>query len=264
MRALDDARLAVSLLTAVPQKKSAWPETNRPDVAAWFPAVGYVFGLLSFAIIIAVQVVGVASGRTELLGAMSAPLAVLIVVVWALLGRLLHWDGLADVADGYWGSDDPARRLEIMSDSHVGAFGAAALALTATAQVVAVATVIGGTGMMEMAVYTTPVFARLATTIACWLGRPAKPEGLGAAFIGPPRLRAMVIAAVSVVIAAGLVVWAHGVAGAVWVMVVVMLAFGVPHMFSQRFGGVTGDVMGASVLVVETAALLVAACMAVW
>ena len=43
---------------------------------------------------------------------------------------MLHFDGLADVADGYWGSHDRARRLEIMSDSQIGAFGATAIALT--------------------------------------------------------------------------------------------------------------------------------------
>jgi adenosylcobinamide-GDP ribazoletransferase len=35
----------------------------------------------------------------------------------------LHEDGLADCADGFWGGHDAARRLEIMKDSRIGAYG---------------------------------------------------------------------------------------------------------------------------------------------
>ena len=38
-------------------------------------------------------------------------------------------DGLADVADGFFGAGTPERRLEIMKDSRIGAFGTLALIL---------------------------------------------------------------------------------------------------------------------------------------
>jgi cobalamin synthase len=47
--------------------------------------------------------------------------------------------------------------------------------------------------------------------------------------------------------------------GAVVGAIALVLALGVPHALSRPMGGVTGDVMGASILVCETAVLVCAA-----
>ncbi|TLM78034.1 MAG: adenosylcobinamide-GDP ribazoletransferase, partial [Actinobacteria bacterium] len=47
---------------------------------------------------------------------------------------------------------------------------------------------------------------------------------------------------------------AYGVAGLACAGVAVFSALAVPHLIAQRMGGVTGDVMGASVLITETIA----------
>ena len=41
----------------------------------------------------------------------------------------MHADGLADCADGFWGGWTIERRLAIMKDSHIGAYGVIALIL---------------------------------------------------------------------------------------------------------------------------------------
>ncbi len=48
----------------------------------------------------------------------------------ALVTGGLHEDGLADIADGFGGGFTAARKLEIMKDSRIGAFGALALILS--------------------------------------------------------------------------------------------------------------------------------------
>lgn len=56
--------------------------------------------------------------------------AALLLATLTLVTRGLHLDGLMDVCDGLFGGYTPQRRLEIMRDSHVGAFavvGAASL-----------------------------------------------------------------------------------------------------------------------------------------
>ena len=55
--------------------------------------------------------------------------AFLVVTAWLLLTRALHFDGFLDIFDGLFGGFTPERRLEIMKDSRVGAFGAIAIAM---------------------------------------------------------------------------------------------------------------------------------------
>ena len=85
---------------------------------AWFPLVGLLIGFL----LVLVQL-----GASQLFsGFLTA--AVLLFVLSAVT-RALHLDGLMDVCDGIFGGHTPERRLEIMKDPHVGAFGVVGLVL---------------------------------------------------------------------------------------------------------------------------------------
>ena len=237
-----DAGLAVSLLTLVPTG-ALWPTGEQTQVAAWFPAVGAVFGVVGYAIVKAAEVSHVADQAPYLIAAV-------VVAVWALLSRLLHWDGLADVADGFWGSSDRAKRLEIMSDSHTGAFGATAVALTAVLEVAALGAIIARPH--QLPVLLVPVVSRFSATAAAWLGEPARPSGLGRSVMGHPTTLALLIGVVPLAGAlTGMWLGFH-VAGLALGVFGLFVAFAVPHLLAQRFGGVTGDVMGASILLTET------------
>lgn len=242
-----DAGLAISLLTVVPMRVR-WPEEGGTQVAGWFPAVGWLIGLVGYGIVKLAE-------STTAVGHAPLVLSALVVLVWALLTRLLHYDGLADVADGYWGSHDRMRRLEIMSDSHTGAFGAAAVSLVSILLVASVAAILGAPH--EAPLLIVPVFSRFAATAAAWLGKPARTGGLGHSVMGRPTLLALAIAAIALGLALYAAWLGFGVTGLSLGGFGLLLALGVPHVLSLRFGGVTGDVMGASVLITE--ALLFAA-----
>jgi adenosylcobinamide-GDP ribazoletransferase len=240
---LRDAGLAISLLTAVPTRARMPEDGTAPQVAGWFPAVGLLLGAVGYTIVKAAEVLPVLR-REPLL------IAAIVLVTWALMTRMLHFDGIADVADGYWGSHDPARRLEIMSDSHIGAFGATAMALTAILEVAALAAVIAVPH--ELPVLLVPAIARLSATAGCWLGSPARDGGLGRSVMAPPTLLGALPALIVLVLVAAALWVGFGVAGGVLLCIGILAAFGIPHLLSGRFGGVTGDVLGASVLLTET------------
>ena len=233
--------LAVSTLTSIPVRVT-WPEGDRTDAPGYYPLVGSVLG-------------GIAFGLVQLADAVTwtdrAPLVVGVGVVafFALATRMLHWDGLADVFDAM-GTSNHERALEIMHDSATGAFGVTAIALAVVAQTAALAQLV--TDGRSWVLLVVPVFGRLAATFGAWFGRPARTGGLGASVIGRPRVGAVVPAALVAALAVALGVVTGGAAG-VWLSVGGMvLALAVPHLIALRFGGVTGDVMGASVVVVET------------
>ncbi|MEI7815187.1 MAG: adenosylcobinamide-GDP ribazoletransferase [Coriobacteriia bacterium] len=240
---LRDAGLAISLMTIVPTSARMPEDGTVPQVAGWFPAVGLALGAVGYTL---VKVVG----AYPLRHAQPFLLAALIVTFWAIATRMMHLDGLADVADGYWGSHDPARRLEIMSDSHVGAFGASAITLVLIVEIMAIGSI--NFAPHELPLLLVPAIARFSATAGCWLGKPARQGGLGRSVMARPTvLGAMPALVVFVGVAA--VSWLiYGVTGAVLFTVGILLALGIPHVLARRFGGVTGDVLGASVLLTET------------
>ena len=252
-RPLRDLALAVTLLTVVPLR-ARWPDDERPDVAGYFPAAGFLTGGAGALAIAGLSAAGGPVGSERPLTALLG--AALVVCIWALLTRALHWDGLADVADGYWGGSDPGERLAIMSDPRTGAFGATAVSLVAIVQVAAVS-VLASEGALA-ALACAPVIGRFAAVFGAWFGGPVRPHGLGASVAGHPRIGSLLFAGASLGAVAALL-WAGGTAVWVAVGVAMLAALGVPHVIAARFGGVTGDVLGASVLLTETAALVLLA-----
>ena len=179
------------------------------------------------------------------------PLATAYVVVLALaLGtRALHWDGLADTADGLTASYSPERSLEVMRTGPVGPAGVVAVVLVTGLQAAGLAAVV----RHEQAWWSVALLvcaSRACLALACVSGVPAaRTDGLGAAFIGAVPVTG---AAASLLAAALAVALAGRALGTAWpttigllVMVVVVLALVLRCV--RRLGGVTGDVLGAAV-----------------
>lgn len=88
---------------------------NWQRIARWCPFIGLWlgFGLAGFAVLL------------EMVGIPSLTRSTLVVVAWIVLTGGLHLDGAMDTADGM-AVTEPQRRLEVMKDSQIGAFGAIA------------------------------------------------------------------------------------------------------------------------------------------
>lgn len=246
-----DLAAAFGLLTIVPVPSSRKDgAAARP--AAWFPAVGLFLGGLGFGLATGVEAL---SRLGSLPRSASLTSAALVVASWCVLTGFLHWDGLADVADAAWVPSDRSRRLEVMADSRTGAFGATAIALVGIVQVAAASDAIASGGLAVFV--AAPVLGRLAATFGAWFGTAARPSGLGASVVARPRVTDLLIASAALVGAAA----AYSAAGGAWLAPCagVLAALAVPHLLASRFGGVTGDVLGASVLLTETVVLVVAA-----
>lgn len=230
-------RAALAFLTPLP----AGARVPGPRTLDWFPVAGALLGL---------AVGGIWLG----LDAMFPPLVVAALVVatdLALTGAL-HVDGLADTADGVLPHLERDRRLAVMAEPDVGAFGIVAvlatllLRFTAFASVAPDALLLGGlwcASRTAMAVVARSLrYARQGGGLAsALLGRPAWPVALG----GLALALALACQGAGPVGAAGVIAVAGGAAA------VVVLAH-------RRLGGFTGDVLGAAGLVGETLGLIVA------
>ncbi|MCE1235154.1 MAG: adenosylcobinamide-GDP ribazoletransferase [Hyphomicrobiales bacterium] len=188
----------------------------------------------------------------------SLVVATLVVIAATLTTGAFHEDGLADVADAFAGGATVARRLEIMKDSRVGAFGAVALAAQFVLRVALLADLLdrfeAGVGLLVLAV--APL-ARVGAVGLMTALPPARADGLARA-AGRPEPAALVLAglvATAIFAAlAGLVVGPHEAAFALGLGLAALAALaGLAH---RAIGGVTGDVVGAGALVAEMALLL--------
>jgi adenosylcobinamide-GDP ribazoletransferase len=192
--------------------------------------------------------------------------AALVVALWAALTGGLHLDGLTDCGDGLLAAVSPARRLEIMRDPRTGAFGVISLVLFLILKVAAVASLpaavvlawpsyragVDPAWLPAGALVMAPLAARWMLLPAA--GQPtARPGGLGselAAHLGWPAFIAAALTLLAVTLLGG----PRAVAAVVGAHLAALMIFGFAR---ARLGGLTGDVFGLTVEVVELCVLLV-------
>ncbi|WP_374118503.1 adenosylcobinamide-GDP ribazoletransferase [Streptomyces sp. 8L] len=246
---------AVGTLTVLPVRVTRWDRPAARLGMLLAPLAGLVAGVASATVATALWLLGAG----PLLAAAGA------VAVPAALTRGLHLDGLADTADGL-GSGKPAQdALRVMKQSDIGPFGVITLVLALLAQTAAVARLYDhGAARAAVGVAVAAVAARAVFALGCRAGVPAaRPGGLGAAVAGTVPSRAAALAPAAVVLAAAAAGLAFSAADAVRDGAAVLLALCAAQVLLRhcvrRFGGITGDVLGALCETAATVALVVLA-----
>jgi adenosylcobinamide-GDP ribazoletransferase len=232
-------RIAFGLMTTFPVSlPSDWSAGDSGRASAWYPFVGLLIGGLTWL---------AWKGTTLLLPPLVA--GILALIVWVALTGGLHLDGLADCCDGLLASTSVDRRLEIMKDPHVGAFGVTGLILVLMLKA---ATLAALTSAFSPGIL-------LAASLARWCILPAallplaRPSGMAADFASGFRRSFLVWGAlipVTLTISFGL----RGVLSALTGLGAAALTLSFAR---ARIGGVTGDVFGMLVEIVEAVVLLV-------
>lgn len=232
-------RVAFGLLTILPiRPPEDWQPGDAGRAAVWFPLIGLLIG-------------GLAWGSWSLAVQLFAPPVggILALAVWVTLTGGLHLDGLADCCDGLLVVATPARRLEIMKDPRLGAFGVIGLALVLLLK----GSLLGGPSQ------SAAPGLLLAASLARWcilpagLLPPAHPGGMGADFAGGLQRRSLWLAGLLPLALAFIL----GARGLVATLAGLLVAAAVMALAKARIGGITGDVFGCIVELVEITVLLV-------
>lgn len=183
--------------------------------------------------------------------------AILCVAAAVILTGAFHEDGLADTADSF-GGYTLDKRLDIMRDSRIGTFGAAALGLALLLRVSAIAGLLSlaGAWRTALALMAAGALSRTAALLLFLQLAPARADGAAHA-AGRPGPRSIVLAQVLAALLAILVVPVAGLTG----LATAALAAALIGLLAVRFarthlGGHTGDVAGATQQVAEIAILL--------
>ncbi|MDA0182041.1 adenosylcobinamide-GDP ribazoletransferase [Solirubrobacter phytolaccae] len=224
-------RTALAFLTRLPVPLPSDPDLSR---AAWtFPLVGLVVG-------------AAAAGTRAVADQVLPPLpaTILAIAVAVLITGALHEDGLADVADATGAHVDRTRRLEILKDPRVGAFGATALILALLLTATSVAAL--DTTEAVKTLIVAHVLSRWAILPVGFL-EPAKPGGAGS-LLRPTPTRLAAATVIGAAIALGV---AGPAAGAVALAAAAITTAAVALFLHRTLGGITGDGYGASAKLTE-------------
>ncbi|MDP9111988.1 MAG: adenosylcobinamide-GDP ribazoletransferase [Candidatus Eremiobacteraeota bacterium] len=196
--------------------------------------------------------VGALAGCAALLVPMHArawwPVVAWIAVI--MCTGAIHVDGFLDWCDGMFATATPSRRLEILTDPRHGTFALVGMSMLTAVWITAIARI--PLAHIVIALAFSGTLARLAAIVNAWIFPYARAGAVTAAFLSRPNV---VIVAIGVLVACALGWLLDPLAFAV-VPVAIALSVFIGWWSSMRLGGLTGDVFGAIIVIVEVGALV--------
>jgi len=249
----------ISFLTQIPVRKDVNIEAVKAK-SHLFPFVGLFIGLI---------VAGVAFVSFGFLGSATEIAALLTLLALYLVTGLLHLDGLADFFDGVMAPGSREEKRRAMKDKNIGIAGLFAAIFVLLLSLFAIKTV--GAGFTAAAFnfnlvsfygfaavfVIAEVSAKLSMNTCLVLGKGFEgTEGLGTLFIRSSTPLKYLIALISAVLIALLFTASFRFA---IVFAGIIVAVVVSYVAKQKFGTISGDIVGASNELARCATLLILA-----
>ncbi|MEM8593143.1 MAG: adenosylcobinamide-GDP ribazoletransferase [Pseudomonadota bacterium] len=237
---LRDVPAALGFLSRLPiAVNGEWAAARGARIVWAYPIAGAVLG--AFVVTLAALLA---------LWLPSSMAAAFALAGYVALTGALHEDGLADTADGLWGGWTRERRLQIMKDSRIGAYGVIALTLSLLLRWLGFTVLVEGQAWWALAAIPAATRAAMAPLMAL---PQARPGGVSAQ-VGRP-----LNAAIGISVTLGLIALAP--LGTPAIALLISIAVGASAMAliaSAKIRGQTGDILGATQQICEILALSVA------
>lgn len=204
----------------------------------WFPLVGVVFGLLLYGVNFAAQLIFPTSVS-----------AALTLFAWVVFTRAFHLDGFMDTCDGLFGGWTPERRLEIMKDSRMGAFGVAGGILALITEYSA----LSSSTNLFAAIMLATTLGRWASPLVIYAFPYAREDGLGIEMKRNVSIKEVIIAT----LIAGITAWSvSSWMGFILMLCTAVAGFLVAFYAMRLLSGLTGDIYGTVTTLIEMLVLV--------
>lgn len=160
-----------------------------------------------------------------------------LTIAYLIITGGIHMDGMADTSDGIFSGRTGEKIFEIMSDSHVGAFGVMSLIIVLLSQFVLFSYI------DIYSCFMMPIVGRTCVIIACWNKKYAKKvEGMGTLFIESINTKVLVSNTLIFIFFALLmynrvIILTSGFAA-------IMISYFISCRIEDKIGGMTGDTCG--------------------
>ena len=223
----------LSFFTVFPVRGASLEEAARE--VRLLPLVGLVTGLPGAVLLLAAHIVPPGVAATLALGAVL------------LAAGLHHADGVLDVGDAIMAQGSPDRRRDVLEDTRVGIGGLGALFLVYAPTVGALAALCATSpGRAALALFAGEVAARSAMLLTLAFGEPADARSSSVPFVralsGPRRTPGVVVA----LLAPLPFLLATGALAPLATLTAPLVALGALRLAAAKFGGIGGDVVGAT------------------
>ena len=241
--------IAFAMYSKVPMPRVDWEKKALSWALCWFPLVGAVIGAVLYGWMALARYLGFGP-------LFFAAFALLIPI--ALSGGI-HLDGFCDTCDALSSHQSRERKLEILKDSHTGAFAIICCGLYLLV-FFACWSEVAASGRAALVLALGPVLSRSLSGLFAVTLPNARGTGLLATFTGPmdtAKARGVMVIWVMACVAAmlWLDLWTGG--GALLGAGLVCLYYRV--MSQRQFGGVTGDLAGFFLQICELGMVLMVA-----
>lgn len=233
--------IAFSTYSRIPVPQVEWTEENRRYSMCFFPLVGLVIGLVMWGWFALCGALGISP---FLRGAVAALLPLFI-------SGGIHMDGFMDTLDALASWQPPEKRLEILKDTHTGAF-----AVMGCAGYLLLSAALYSEADPAKAALLIGVFV-LSRALSAWAlvtMKSARPQGMLDDFSRTAQAR-LVTASGCIYAALCLLFWliAGGWTAVFCAVAAFLCVLAYRRMAFRQFGGVTGDLAGWFLQVTELA-----------
>lgn len=223
--------IAFAMYSKIPMPLVEWDKKSMAWALCWFPLVGVVIGAALYGWLWVWDWLEL--GQLGAAGAVALPIA---------LSGGIHMDGFCDTCDALSSRQSRERKLEILKDSHAGAFAI----FNSVLYILLFYAAWMETGHATAPVLAlTPVLSRCLSALAAVSWPNARGSGLLATFTAPvdtgrAKRRLWVC---TIVTAGGMAVLCRPLGG-ITVLAAALVFLYYHRMSTRQFGGITGDTEG--------------------
>lgn len=237
--------IAISMYSKIPVPQFEWKERELRYVLCFFSFIGVIIGLVEWGWYVLCNHLQIGEAAYSAVG----------TAIPILITGGFHIDGYMDTMDAIHSYQPRERKLEILKDSHIGAFAVIML-------VCYILLYVAGYSMLVdercFALFcSTFVVSRILSGLSLMTFPKAKTEGMLATFADAAHKKVVVLGlALELLVTMVFMLWCD-----VDVGIIAIAAAGVAflyyNVFSRKhFGGITGDVAGYFVTVCELIMLI--------
>jgi adenosylcobinamide-GDP ribazoletransferase len=239
---------AFSMYSWIPMPQLEWRKDTMKYALCFFPLVGAVSG----------GCVALWAWVSSLLGLQTVLFAALAVLLPVFLTGGIHLDGFIDTCDALYSRQPMEKKLEILKDPHVGAFGVISCGCYLLLAF-ALACQIGPDLRLFLGIGLGSVLSRSMSAFSIVTLKTAKNSGLAYLFADNADKKAVRISSLVV----GGIALALIFVVSLWLGLVALVVTGIVYLIFLRIcrkqiGGITGDLAGFMLELVEMGMLLAA------